>query len=743
MSDDAQRWKEKYLKSIEQQEKLERRWDARLDLLRRGLVRSTLAAEGTDRAVDQCMKEMRDVVRSDDMDAGLAALLPRLEKAVLDSEQRRETRMNQMSSALTALVTQLQALPLPREVSRPLKKFAKQLDSRVGQAREIPLLLGELSGLQGQALSVLDNPEEETNRPGFLQRLFGAREADSQDAVSETPASISTPAAKPSPSASPDDDEDADDVMPAFDPPPDSVPAKPASVTPVPSVMDPLPATTPIQPGIEALPELDPEPEPEPEPEPTPAPPCSTAPEPLAEAPPAAQVTAFVPPVLQPEPVVVASVVEADQAQSPPAEPPAPVAVASPEPTPEALLNPDELLPPSPATEGSTPSVALLDSLPLPAVMAEALAAIDPEQPEEDVLYALPDSPEPSYSSVAKHIESTLLGLLDDLSLPERHRPQAEAMRDRLEHGLNWYELLPILDDLAVLMLAITDSGQHEFETYLKQLNERLESFQNNLQAASEGHAESHSAARAMDNQIREQVDGLQSSVQEAADLDDLKQVLESHLEGLLGTMDQHQKQRDEREREVATRLQSLAERVSSMEQEAQGYREHLEEQRQKALIDPLTGLPNRAAWSERLEHEVSQWQQHGNTLLLAMLDLDHFKRINDNYGHLAGDKVLKIIASVLRKRLRGSDFIARFGGEEFVLLMPNTPWPVGSRLLEALRAAIEACPFHFKGERVTITVSIGVSAFKPGERGDLVIKRADQALYRAKDAGRNRVELG
>ena len=110
MSDDAQRWKEKYLKGIEQQEKLERRWDARLDLLRRGLVRSTLAAEGTDRAVDQCMKEMREVVRTDDMDAGLAALIPRLEKAVLDSEQRRETRVNQTSAALTALVTQLQTL---------------------------------------------------------------------------------------------------------------------------------------------------------------------------------------------------------------------------------------------------------------------------------------------------------------------------------------------------------------------------------------------------------------------------------------------------------------------------------------------------------------------------------------------------------------------------------------------------------------------------------------------------------
>ncbi len=727
MSDDANRWKEKYLKSIEQQEKLERRWAARLDLLRRGLVRSTLAAEGTDRAVDQCMKEMREVVRTDDMDAGLAALLPRLEKAVLDSEQRRETWVEQMSSALTALVSQLQSLPLPREVSRPLKAFAKQLDGRIGQAREIPLLLGELSSLQGKALSQLETPAE-PDRPSLLQRLFGSREASETPAPAEEAVATNPPLPAAAAEAHPQAKEapaPEDGAREHYQTPTQALPE---------AVSAPA-APAPAQPEVQL------------EPEPVAQPVASDEPE-VAAVPAPAPVVAFVPPVLvqeAPAEPVPAIAVEPQATISPVAEPQAPVdpgVVAAsdspPAPVAEAAFNPDELLP----LPTVSPAV-LLDSLPLPAVMAEALAAIDPEQSEHDVLYALPDSPEPSYSSVAKHIEHTLLGLLDDLSLPERHRPQAEAMRDRLQHGLNWYELLPILDDLAVLMLAITDSGQHEFETYLKQLNERLEAFQSNLQAASDGHADSSSAARAMDSQIREQVDGLQSSVQEAADLDDLKQVLESHLEGLLGTMDHHQKQRDEREREVAARLQSLAERVSSMEQEAQGYREHLEEQRQKALIDPLTGLPNRAAWSERLEHEVGQWQQHGNSLLLAMLDLDHFKRINDNYGHLAGDKVLKIIANVLRKRLRGSDFIARFGGEEFVLLLPNTPWPVGVRIVEALRAAIEACPFHFKGEPVTITVSVGLSAFKAGDRSDLVIKRADQALYRAKDAGRNRVEAG
>ncbi|QXI15673.1 diguanylate cyclase [Pseudomonas hamedanensis] len=683
MSDEAQRWKEKYLKSIEQQDKLERRWAARLDLLRRGLVRSTLAAEGTDKVVDQCMKEMREVVRTDDMDAGLAALLPRLEKAVLDSEQRRETRIDQVSTALTALVTQLQSLPLPREVAQPLKKFAKQLDSRVGSAREMPLLLSELSGLQGKALSHLETPTE-PGRPGLLQRLFGSRDSEEMPAV-----------------------------------PPDTVastheaPAAPAPVT-----VEPQAQSTPVAPATGTEPRGV-------EPAPVDA---ATAPVPETHAEP--DVVAFVPPTV---PTDVAPVAITDEAALPAVDAAAEPAQTPATPTP---FNPDELIHPG------DPAPLILDSLPLPEPIAQALAAIDPEQSEHDILFALPDSPEPSYSSVARHIEETLIGLLDDLTLPERHRPQAEAMRDRLQHGLNWYELIPILDDLATLMLAITDSGQHEFEAYLQQLNERLEAFQSNLQAASDGHADNRSAARAMDTQIREQVDGLQTSVQEAADLDDLKQVLENHLEGLLGTMDQHQKQRDAREQEVAARLKGLSERVAHMEQEAQGFREHLEEQRQKALIDPLTGLPNRAAWSERLEHEIRQWQQHGNTLSLAMLDLDHFKRINDSYGHLAGDKVLKIIATVLRKRLRGSDFIARFGGEEFVLLLPATPPAAGAKLLETLRAAIEACPFHFKGERVTITISMGLASFRVGEHSDMVLKRADQALYRAKNAGRNRVEL-
>ncbi|WP_287031124.1 diguanylate cyclase [Pseudomonas sp. UBA6310] len=629
MSDDLQRWKDKYLESLEQQERLEKRWEVRLDLLRRGLVRSSLAAEGSDRGVDQCMQELREIVRRDDFDASLAALIPRLEKAVLDSERRRGERVGQLNGALASLVTQLQQLPLPRDVRKALKRFARGIEERAGQTRELPALMIELSDLQRQALTQLENDEKE--RPGLLQRLFGTR--DPVDAADTDEGPVESP---------------------------------------------------PRAPG-----------------------------EPAAEA------------TVAPQPISAGGAALADELTAPSAEESLPLV----EPDAEAVA---QALPAQPkVTAGVGLPRMHLDSLPM------AAAILEPADPA----YALPAQSEPAYIVIAARVEAILLGMLDELPLPESHHAQSAALAERIRGGLNWYELVPALEDLAVLMQAVVGSGQHEFEVYLRQLNERLASFQGSLVDAQEGYVDGLASARELDSDLRQQVTGLHSSVQEANDLSGLKQVIESRLEGLLHTMDEYQRQRDQREEQIAGRLQTLVERVASMAQEAKGFRENLEEQRQKALVDALTGLPNRAAWNERLEIEGARWQRYGGELLMAVLDIDHFKRINDEYGHLAGDKVLKIIAGELAKRVRVTDFIARFGGEEFVLLMPSTPMEGGLKLLDVLRTAIEACPFHFKGQPVTITLSGGLAAYNAGEVAEQVFERADQALYRAKRGGRNRIE--
>ena len=310
-----------------------------------------------------------------------------------------------------------------------------------------------------------------------------------------------------------------------------------------------------------------------------------------------------------------------------------------------------------------------------PVADAELPPAAEP-LPQE-AAYALPDSPEPAFSVVAERVEATLSSLLDSLHLSEQHQPQLQTLRARIQQGLNWYELVPVLDDLAMLMIAFSDQGQRDFENYLQTLNERLTAMQENLLAAHQGHVEGRDAAQALDAELREQVGGLQHSMREATDLNSLKRVVEARLDGLLDTVDNYRRQRSEQEQNWASACSSWS-AVSAARTGGTGLRGHLEEQRQKALQDPLTGLPNRAAWNERLDLEFARWQRYGGDLLLAVLDVDHFKRVNDGYGHLAGDRVLKIIGTELQKRLRKTDFIARFGGEEFVVLLPNTPYEAG-----------------------------------------------------------------
>ena len=604
MSDDAQRWKDKYLHQLEQQEQLEGRWNTRLDLLRRSLVRSSFAVDDADPAVERCMRELRDVLRDDVQDDRLGALVPRLERAVLDTERTKQERLERLTEALDRLASQLLELRLPNEIRKPLKQFSRQLAKRAAQSRELPTLLSELGELQSQALAA-QRPSGAPNSVGLLGRLFGQRDNNIE--------ALAQP--------------DNDSPLVTADP------------------MQSLPG----QPFFEQ----------------------AETPEPLQGS-------------------------------------------SAPDSGPQAAEAPRVLI------DIATPHSDAIANVTPPESTPESQSA-DP--------YQLPPSPEQAYSAIAERVESTLLGLLENLRLPEHQQVQVQAMRERIQQGLNWYELVPVLDDLAQLMLAVADQGQREFELYLSLLNDRLATMQDSLGAAREGHVQSKETAQALDSMLG------------AKDLPSLKQTVQARLDGLLETVDAYQRQRSDHEQALSDRLSTLVERVASLDQAATGMREHLEEQRQKALQDPLTSLPNRAAWDERLELEVARQQRYGGQLLLAVLDVDHFKRINDSFGHLAGDRVLKIIANELRKRLRKTDFIARFGGEEFALLLPETPAAAGLKLLDNLRTGIESCPFHFKGARIQVTLSGGLASFAASDRAEQVFERADRALYRAKDSGRNRIE--
>ena len=162
-----------------------------------------------------------------------------------------------------------------------------------------------------------------------------------------------------------------------------------------------------------------------------------------------------------------------------------------------------------------------------------------------------------------------------------------------------------------------------------------------------------------------------------------------------------------------------------------------------QALFDKLTGLYNRRRLMELLEKEVSAARRHGVPLCLAMADLDHFKRINDRYGHRAGDDVLAGFGQLIQNELRAEDIAGRYGGEEFVFIMPHTTIEAAVVVLERIRTKLEKIVFKSNRERYGVTASIGAVRFDPVRMSEMeLLDMADQALYKAKRAGRNRIEV-
>ena len=159
------------------------------------------------------------------------------------------------------------------------------------------------------------------------------------------------------------------------------------------------------------------------------------------------------------------------------------------------------------------------------------------------------------------------------------------------------------------------------------------------------------------------------------------------------------------------------------------------------AKLDSLTKLANRGAFDESLKKEFERTKRYGSTLSLAMIDIDFFKKVNDRYGHIAGDKTLQAIAKLLREQTRVNDFVSRFGGEEFAVLLPQTSADKTQSVMEKIRKNVQASHIMYDGSKIKVTISIGVGEIDlPSETMESLIKKVDAALYRAKESGRNRV---
>ena len=166
-----------------------------------------------------------------------------------------------------------------------------------------------------------------------------------------------------------------------------------------------------------------------------------------------------------------------------------------------------------------------------------------------------------------------------------------------------------------------------------------------------------------------------------------------------------------------------------------------LEQVESKAMIDPLTQVFNRGTYNMEIDQMIKEFKRYKNPAALIIIDIDHFKIFNDDYGHKVGDAVLALVASVIKGAVRDTDMVFRYGGEEFVVLLDNIDLKNALTVAEKVRAQIESHHLTNKANILNVTVSIGLSCFKEGDIESSIFERADKALYQGKQNGRNRVE--
>lgn len=382
----------------------------------------------------------------------------------------------------------------------------------------------------------------------------------------------------------------------------------------------------------------------------------------------------------------------------------------------------------------------------------------EPEQQQQTNTESQPENPEQPEAAqgngediednaqrlrIARRVGQLLGQMLAQVSLEPAAEARARALQQSLLASNDWDELREGLNHVAELVIAAVTRSKREFEAFLKRLDERLELLRDHFSAQSSAQSGRLDASEHLDREIREEIERVGQRLQESDDLQDLKQSVSRHLESIGQAVGRFRTQESERESALSEQLEAMQEKVAAMEAHSEQMQEQVRKERLRAMTDLLTELPNREAWQERLSFEYNRWQRYSHPLTVGVLDIDLFKRINDSYGHKAGDRVLQLVAREVRERLRTTDFVARFGGEEFVVLFPETEPADASVVVDKLREHVRKLPFHFRGEPVSVTFSAGLAGFVAGDTEESVFDRADRALYQAKDAGRDQVMIG
>lgn len=343
-------------------------------------------------------------------------------------------------------------------------------------------------------------------------------------------------------------------------------------------------------------------------------------------------------------------------------------------------------------------------------------------------------------------VSERLLEYLSSFGVPAVFEPQTTAIKKALlnpeQSPKSFEEILNELVELLISIKEYNEAEQQDIDQFLLHIANQLSELNVIVTQTNTAANNSSKNRNKLDQSVFTQIRELQLQAIKTTSLDSLKEMVNQCFKTIATEIKNHHQQDKEQQQQLQDNMAELLNKMISLEVEAEHLKAELKVVHTQNLHDTLTGLFNRNAYNQRLKDEIARYKRYQSPLTLAIWDIDHFKSINDTFGHKSGDRVLALTAQQLQEHTRDTDFIARFGGEEFVMLLPNTNREAGLFLAEQVRELIQTTGFNANGKAVPITISCGLTEFTDEDTEDSVFERADKALYEAKNKGRNQCSV-
>jgi len=374
----------------------------------------------------------------------------------------------------------------------------------------------------------------------------------------------------------------------------------------------------------------------------------------------------------------------------------------------------------------------------------DLIAIIDVIAQNIDAAYAIEEQPvvildDESLSALARAVQL----LLAQMNPPEDLKPKILELENFVEQDNGDAEgLIHCLNSLSQVVADICgrlSQQRDELEGFVLKLGMYLEDIDVGLQKSGALYNELHQQNMHMDKAVQDELRAIQDAMQSEADRDVTIEKVNKHLESVDFQLQQFQDLEKDHYQNAHQLFARLADKVASLISDSTRLGSQVEGNEKRALHDALTGIPNRSAYEERLALEVARCKRYGKDLSLAVFNVDNFMSINENYGRAAGDRVVKVVAEILSGRIRETDFVARYDGAEFVILMPETSLAPAQQVAEKICRQTEQTAFQFHDIQVEVTISAGVSQYNRNVLVSALFDQADAALDEARRAGGNR----